>query len=172
MKALCRVLIKADDETLLECLVMNADPEHDADFYEFDLKNRNGVPEEDALRPHPGRQKPFWRNESASAGRKPRTMTWTGRKISWARMEGGYENDRFASYWASDTDMTHPLILAKIPVKNPWEIFAWLPFGNWNDCPDTPQLMAAAKYWFERYGAVPGGHEPRRAGIPAPGPRS
>ena len=32
------VLIKADDETLLECLVMNADPEHNADFYEFDLK--------------------------------------------------------------------------------------------------------------------------------------
>ena len=32
------VLIKADDETLLECLVMNADPENDADFYEFDLK--------------------------------------------------------------------------------------------------------------------------------------
>ena len=25
------VLIRADDETLLECLVMNADPEHDAD---------------------------------------------------------------------------------------------------------------------------------------------
>ena len=32
------VLIKADDETLLECLVMNADPENDVDFYEFDLK--------------------------------------------------------------------------------------------------------------------------------------
>ena len=32
------VLIRADDETLLECLVMNADPEHDADCYEFDLK--------------------------------------------------------------------------------------------------------------------------------------
>ena len=32
------VLIQADDETLLECLVMNADSEHDADFYEFDLK--------------------------------------------------------------------------------------------------------------------------------------
>ena len=32
------MLIQADDETLLECLVMNADPEHDADFYEFDLK--------------------------------------------------------------------------------------------------------------------------------------
>ena len=32
------VLIRADDETLLECLVMNADPENDADCYEFDLK--------------------------------------------------------------------------------------------------------------------------------------
>ena len=32
------VLIQADDETQLECLVMNAAPEHDADFYEFDLK--------------------------------------------------------------------------------------------------------------------------------------
>ena len=32
------VLIKADDETLLECLVMNADPKNDADCYEFDLK--------------------------------------------------------------------------------------------------------------------------------------
>ena len=30
------VLIKADDETLLECLVMNADPENDADFYYTD----------------------------------------------------------------------------------------------------------------------------------------
>lgn len=40
-------------------------------------------------------------------------------------------------------------------MKNPWEVFAYLPFGGWNDCPDTPQLMAAAKHWFEEYGAVP-----------------
>ena len=51
--------------------------------------------------------------------------------------------------------MTYPLILAKIPVKNPWEIFAYLPFGGWNECPNTPELMAVAKYWFEQYGAVP-----------------
>ena len=47
------------------------------------------------------------------------------------------------------------MILAKIPVKNPWEVFAYLPFGAWNDCPDTPELMAIAKYWFEQYHAVP-----------------
>ncbi len=66
--------------------------------------------------------------------------------------------------------MTHPLILAKIPVKNPWEIFAYLPFGNWNDCPDTPELMAAAKYWFEQYGAVPAAmsHDELEFLLPAP----
>ena len=42
--------------------------------------------------------------------------------------------------------MTYPLILAKIPVKNPWEIVAYLPFGNWNECPDTPELMACLFY--------------------------
>ena len=30
----------------------------------------------------------------------------------------------FTSYWNSDNNMTYPLILAKIPVKNPWEIFS------------------------------------------------
>lgn len=39
--------------------------------------------------------------------------------------------------------------------SNPWEIFAYLPFGGWNECPNTPELMAVAKYWFEQYGAVP-----------------
>ena len=50
-------------------------------------------------------------------------------------VEGGYDNCRLSSYWNSDNNMTYPLILAKIPVKNPWEIFAYLPFGNWNECP-------------------------------------
>ena len=31
------VLIKPE-ESLLECLVLNADPKNDADYYEFDLK--------------------------------------------------------------------------------------------------------------------------------------
>lgn len=87
-------------------------------------------------------------------------------------MGSGYANDRFASYWDSDTDRTCPLILAKIPVKNPWEVFAWLPFGNWNECPDTPELMATAKYWFEQYGAVPAvlSHDELEFALPAPVP--
>ena len=70
--------------------------------------------------------------------------------------EGGFDNNRYSSYWNTDTNMTHPLILARIPVTEPWKIFAYLPFGNWNDCPANPELMAISKYWYEEYGAVPG----------------
>ena len=148
------VFIRADDETLLECLVMNADPEHDADCYEFDLK---AVEE--------------YRKKMLSASVRDGKAVldeWIGERkeeaedddMDWreevlGEMEGGYDNCRFSSYWDLENHMTYPLILAKVPVKNPWEIFAWLPFGNWNECPDTPELMAVAKYWFERYGAVP-----------------
>ena len=58
-------------------------------------------------------------------------------------------------------------------MKNPWEIFAYLPFGNWNECPDTPELTAAAKYWFEQYGAVPAAmsHDELEFLLPVPVPQ-
>ena len=166
------VLIKADDETLLECLVMNADPDNDADFYEFDLKTvteyrkkilSTSVKDGKAVLEELTGQ----RKEEAEDD----DMDWDEEILG--EMEGGYDNNRFSCYWDSDTDMTSPLILAKIPVKNPWEIFAYLPFGNWNDCPDTPELMAAAKYWFEQYGAVPAAmsHDELEFLLPAPVPK-
>ena len=148
------VLIKADDETLLECLVMNADPEHDADFYEFDLKTVEEYRKKMLSAPIKDGKAVL---EELTGQRKEEAedddMDWEEEVLG--EMEGGYDNDRFSCYWDSDSHMTYPLILAKIPVKNPWEIFAYLPFGNWNECPDTPELMAVAKYWFEQHGAVP-----------------
>ena len=165
------VLIKADDETLLECLVMNADPEHDADIYEFDLKTIAEYRKKMLAAPIlDGKTVLEEQIDQRREEAEDDDMDWEEDILG--EMEGGYENNRFSCYWDSDTDMTHPLILAKIPVKNPWEIFAWLPFGNWNDCPDTPDLMAAAKYWFEKYGAVPGtmSHDELEFLLPAPIP--
>ena len=148
------VLIQADDETLLECLVMNADPEHDADCYEFDLKTVEAYRKKMLSAPIKDGKAVL---EGLTGQRREEAedddMDWEGEVLG--EMEGGYDNDRLSCYWGSDSHMTYPLILAKIPVKNPWEIFAYLPFGNWNECPDTPDLMAVAKYWFEQYGAVP-----------------
>lgn len=45
-------------------------------------------------------------------------------------------------------------LLAEIPVSEPWQIFAYLPIGGWNDCPSAEEHMAVAKYWYEKYGAV------------------
>lgn len=53
------------------------------------------------------------------------------------------------------TEKPVELFIVKVPVKNPWEIFAWLPMGNWNECPATSEHMAISRYWFEKYGAVP-----------------
>ena len=163
------VLIKADDETLLECLVMNADPENDADIYEFDLKTVTEYRKKMLSAPiKDGKAVLEELTDQRKEEAEDDDMDWEEEVLG--EMEGGYENNRISCYWDSDTDMTHPLILAKIPVKNPWEIFAYLPFGNWNDCPDTPELMAAAKYWFEQHGAVPAAmsHDELEFLLPAP----
>ena len=163
------VLIQADDETLLECLVMNADPEHDADFYEFDLKTVMEYRKKMLAAPVKDGKAVL---EELTGQRKEEAedddMDWEEEVLG--EMEGGYDNDRFSCYWDSDSHMTYPLILAKIPVKNPWEIFAYLPFGNWNECPDTPELMAVAKYWFEQHGAIPAAmsHDELEFLLPAP----
>lgn len=46
-------------------------------------------------------------------------------------------------------------VLALIPTKEPWEVFAWLPFGGWNECPAPEEILWLAKYWYERYNAIP-----------------
>ena len=166
------VLIKADDEILWECLIMNSDPGSDGeDDYAFDpdkvaeyrkkmlsspIKNSKAVLEEMI-----GQRKEEAEDDD---------MDWDEDILG--EMVGGYENRRFSSYWNSDSKMTYPLILAKIPVKNPWEVFAYLPFGDWNECPDTPELMAVAKYWFEQHGAVPAAmtHDELEFTLPAPVP--
>lgn len=146
------ILIKPD-ETLLECLVMNSDSENDADCYEFDLKTVTEYRKRMLTAPVKDGKAVL---EELTGQRKEEAED---DEIDWeevlGEMRGGYENCRFSSYWESDSHMTHPVILAKIPVKNPWEIFAYLPFGGWNDCPDTQSLMEVAKYWFEQYGAIP-----------------
>jgi len=163
------VLIQADDETLLECLVMNADPEHDADFYEFDLKTVTEYRKKMLSAPVKDGKAVL---EELTGQRKEEAedddLDWEEEVLG--EMEGGEPNDRFANYWNDDTGMTYPLILAKIPVKKPWEIFTYLPFGNWNECPDTPDLMAVAKYWFEQHGAIPAAmsHDELEFELPTP----
>ena len=164
------VLIKADDEVLWECLIMNSDPDSDGeDDYEFNpdavsayRKRMISVALKDGkevLRMYLGDRKEEAEDDE---------MDWDEEVMG--KMEDGFENSRFAGYWNMENDMTYPLILAKIPVKKPWEIFSYLPFGGWNECPDTQELMAVSRYWFEQHGAVPAvlTHDVLEFVLPAP----
>lgn len=164
------VLVAADDETLWECLLMNSgEPGEYAGEYAFDggvaaryREKMLALPLQDGkavLAEMTG-----LRREEASEDERE----WEEEILG--EMEGGEVNDRFSGIWDFGTRKTLPLILAEIPVEHPWEVFAYLPFGGWNECPDTPELMAAAKYWYEKYGAVPAvmTHDVLEFDLPAP----
>ena len=67
----------------------------------------------------------------------------------------GGKIDRLSGFVDFGTKRSQEVIIAKIPTDKPWEVFAWIPFGGWNECPEPEVMMAVAKYWFEKYGAVP-----------------
>lgn len=47
------------------------------------------------------------------------------------------------------------LYIVKVPAENPYEIFAWLPFCGWNECPAVGDMISMCEYWYNEYGAVP-----------------
>lgn len=70
----------------------------------------------------------------------------------------GEEGDKICSFSSNidyRTGETEETIIFEIPVKNPWEVIAYLPMGGWNECPDAEEMIAVCKYWYEEYGAVP-----------------
>ena len=143
------MLIKVD-EVLFECLIMNSDPDSDGeDDYRFDAAAVAAYRREQLSRELPdGREilKGYLADRREEA--EDDEIDWD-REIVGA-VEGGEEIDCFSAYRDYRSEETAPVILAKIPVKHAWEIFAYLPFGGWNDCPDTEELMAVTKYWAVR----------------------
>ena len=45
------------------------------------------------------------------------------------------------------------LWLVEVPVEHPWQVFAYIPMGGWDECPKPEEQMAIAKYWEEQYEA-------------------
>lgn len=85
---------------------------------------------------------------------------WEEEDPSWleeiqGELADGEAIQSFVSFSDYSSQGTLPVVLAKIPTREPWKIFAWLPMGGWNDCPDPVSMMAVCKYWYEAYGAVP-----------------
>lgn len=147
------------DETLLECLtgnvvgMDNVQPDYAVDMGAVRSYRRNTL-----LEPMPSADEVIaglsadYEEEIAELG-----YDFSGEVDEEAieAVEDYEPDDRFHGYWDFGSRKTYPLILAEIPTAKPWEIFAWLPFGGWNECPDTGRLMSITKKWYEQYEAIP-----------------
>ena len=65
--------------------------------------------------------------------------------------ESELENDDYEA----EERFTKGGYIVKVPVTEPWRIWAYLPYGGWNACPKVSEHMAVSKYWYEQYGAYP-----------------
>lgn len=125
------------DGILWECLLFNSCPSGNGEKF---LPKERDAYRQKALAASVPEENPFEPTDESAGFIEP---------------EDGQAMDLADGLWDYAAGATLPLLLAEIPVKNPWEVFAFLPFGGWNECPDTPMLMAAAKYWYQKHGAVP-----------------
>ena len=47
------------------------------------------------------------------------------------------------------------IAILKLPTNKPYEVFAYIPMGGFNDCPMPQDMVVVAKYWYEKFGAIP-----------------
>lgn len=146
-------MITTVDDTLWECLAMNSDEDSNGAPFDFDPEKVKKYRKEMLEQDLPLGKKVF--EEFTEALREYGEGAGEYTDDMMGEIAGGEVNDSFSGYWDHFAKKTCPLILAEIPVKNPWEVFAYLPFGGWNECPGTREHMAVSKYWYELYGAVP-----------------
>lgn len=140
------------DETLLECFSFNV-----SDDDEFSIDDVRAYRErytssvysdrgENIIRDLVERRK----DEASSDG-----IDWTEEIVGEFEENEEEKLNSPIGFLDYETNKPLELFIVKIPVANPWEIFAWLPMGNWNECPTTSEQMAVSKYWYEKYGAIP-----------------
>lgn len=58
-------------------------------------------------------------------------------------------------YLPSAKELYGEVYLLQVPTKKPYEVFAWVPFGGWNNCPNTDEMIAICKYWYDEYWVLP-----------------
>lgn len=74
--------------------------------------------------------------------------------FSYDEINGGQAITSFEGYrkYGGGIEET---IIAYIPTDKPYEVFAWVPMGGWNECPCAEDMISASKLWYEKYNAVP-----------------
>ena len=66
-----------------------------------------------------------------------------------------YNLELLSTLFNSSKKNKSDVILVKVPTKNPYEVLGYFGMGGFNDCPLSEEQIVIAKYWYEKYGAVP-----------------
>jgi|GEM_PF-2127886 hypothetical protein len=77
-------------------------------------------------------------------------MDWDNDMIAWGKESA--ECDALSSIILSQSD--NILCFVDVPVQSVYDVFCYLPFGG-AESPEPLEHRSIAKYWFEKYGAVP-----------------
>jgi len=141
-------------EHLLETLVANADPASEDDIKKFSPERVAAYRKELLETPLPDA------DEILQKAAGEMNLYEEAKAFGILEAEKSMHNVFWSLFGSGSNEFsanppTKQVMLAKIPVKNPWEVFAWLPMGNWNCVPGPLEMMAVAKSWYERFGAVP-----------------
>ena len=77
-------------------------------------------------------------------------IDWDNDMIAWGKESS--ECDALSSIILSQSD--NILCFVDVPVQSVYDVFCYLPFGG-AESPEPLEHRSIAKYWFEKYGAVP-----------------
>ena len=77
-------------------------------------------------------------------------IDWDNDMIAWGKESA--ECDELSSIILSQSD--NILCFVDVPVQSVYDVFCYLPFGG-DESPEPLEHRSIAKYWFEKYGAVP-----------------
>ncbi len=67
----------------------------------------------------------------------------------------GHAVRKFIGFRDYSNNCVMETILAYIPTTKPFEVFAWVPFGGWNDCPSAEDMISISRYWYLKHNAIP-----------------
>ncbi len=138
-------LLIVPDKKLLDTLVTETGSRNDDERYGFSIQAVSDFRKAAA-------EVPVENGRMMLCGKVMKRFFATG-EDAFGRITDGKPLKRFVSINDPETGCTRPVILAEIPVKNPWEVFLWVSARYENA--DHTELASAAKYWYKKYRAQP-----------------
>ena len=60
-----------------------------------------------------------------------------------------------SQYNSANQTLKPLMFIGLVELQHPWELFARIGYGNWNDCPSPSVHTALHRHWHERFGVEP-----------------